>query len=180
MNFDFDSLKHKIEEATIEAFKEMVSKHKAEGIYAFALYSDDGAMTVCPATNTLKHLEKADKDDFAYYKFSEAEWAYEGDGANKKFEDICTIVRNEVLEKEDDEKWFNKFQGTLYATCIEVLINLKNKNFFKNTLGSDIFLNFEVTEYEFPNKKIKEIIASLNDNEYKNEYFEWMKSWEEE
>jgi len=177
MDFDFDSLKKKIEEATIEAFKEMVSKHKAEGIYAFALYSDDGAMTVCPATNTLEHLKKADKDDFEYYKFSEAEWAYEGEGANEKFEDICTIVRNEVLEKEDDGKWFKKFQGKLYEICIEVLKELRDKKFFTNTLGSEIFLNFEATEYEFPKKKTREIISLLNNDDYKNEYFLWMKSW---
>lgn len=174
---DFDSLKKQIEEATIEAFKEMVAKHKDEGIYAFALYSDDGAMTVCPATNTLEHLKRADQEDYQYYKFSEAEWRYEGEGADGKFAEICTLVRNQVLENDEDEEWFNRFQSSLYETCIEVLKDLKNKHFFTNTLGNDIFLNFEVTEYEFSKRKTREIIASLNDNEYKDEYFAWMKSW---
>lgn len=174
---NFDKLKSQIEEATREAFIEMVAKHKAEGIYAFALYSDDGAMTVCPATNTLEKLKNADSDDLAYYKFSEAEWMYEGEGADAKFKAICTLVREKVIKKGDDEKWFEDFQNKLYETCIEVLENLKNEGFFKSVLDVDIFLNFEVTEYEFRRKKVKEIISRLNGDKYKNEYFEWMKTW---
>ena len=176
---DFDHLKEKIEEATIEAFTEMVTKHKAEGIYAFALYSDEDAMTVCPATNTLAHLKQIeDKEDIAYYKFSEAEWQYECEGADEKFEEICTLLRNEVLNNFDNEHSHPAFQNKLYETCIDVLKNLKDRNFFTDLVGSEIFLNFEVTDYAFSRKKTQEIIASLNDDTYKNEYFAWMKSWD--
>jgi hypothetical protein len=156
-----------------------VAKHKEEGIYAFALYSDDGAMTVCPAVNTWKHLEEAGGDSLS--KFCATEWAYEGEGADEKFEAICTLLRNEVFAHEDDEEsfdaWFDGFQGALHEACVGVLIDLKRKRFFEEVLGSEIFLNFEVTEHEFSRQRTREIIAGLNGEKYRNEYFEWMKSW---
>jgi hypothetical protein len=54
--FDWPGMTTKIEAATRLAFTEMVEQHGSEGIYAFALYSDAGAMTVCPSTNSEHHL----------------------------------------------------------------------------------------------------------------------------
>jgi hypothetical protein len=58
-----------------------------------------------------------------------------------------------------------------------VLEKLKTENFFKDIVGEDIFLIFSVTEYEFSKKELKNIVARLNDNEYKNEYINWIKTW---
>ena len=51
---NFEAFKQEIEVATKKAFIEMFENYEAEEIYGFALYSDEGAMTVCPSTNTLK------------------------------------------------------------------------------------------------------------------------------
>ena len=51
---NFTELKNKIEIAAKQAFLEMFEKHGKDEIYAFALYNDEGAMTVCPSTNTMK------------------------------------------------------------------------------------------------------------------------------
>ena len=172
---DFIELKNKIGIATKQAFLEMFEKYEKDRIYAFALYSDEGAMTVCPSTNTVEHLEKQDKSDFSYYKYEPAEWKYEMQGANKLFSEISTLCRTEVLELEGEE--FEKFQNQLYETCIEVLEQLKSENFFRQIIGEDIVLLFTVTEYEFSKEKRKEIITRLNDNDYKNEYLDWLETW---
>lgn len=175
MNFDF--LKQQIETATRNAFLEMYEKHGAENIYSFALYSDEGAMTVCPSSNTEKTLQNIDQDDAVYYKYEPAEWTYEMEGADDEFNAICTQLREELDKNDDNDEWFNEFQAKLYSTCIEVLEKLKNENFFKNIIGKDIFLIFTVSDYEFEKQNLKDIIIRLNDNEYKGEYLEWMETW---
>ncbi|MXV37827.1 DUF4303 domain-containing protein [Flavobacteriaceae bacterium Ap0902] len=86
---NFQALQTKIEKATKRAFIEMFEKHADEGIYSFALYSDEGAMTVCPATNTLdfiNNLSEDEREDLPYCKFEPAEWKYEMIGADDDLE----------------------------------------------------------------------------------------------
>ena len=173
---NFEDLKQQIEDAARKAFLEIYEKHGAEKIYSFALYSDEGAMTVCPAVNTLENLKNADEDDFLYYKYEPAEWAYEMEGAEVEFNEICTRLRN-VLDQYEDEEWFAEFQNKLYETCIEVLEKLKSEDFFKRITGEDIFLIFTVSDYEFEKEDLKKIITRLNDNSYKDEYLGWMDTW---
>ena len=180
MSFDFDELRTKVEDATRNAFKEIVEKHKEEDIYAFALYSDEGAMTVCPSSNTQLYLNSIKyNDDLAYYKFTPFEWKYEMQGADKEFDAISKILWDFHEEEDDDmtDEEFDDFRMRLYNICIEVLAKLKNEGFFKKVLGKDVFLTFEASEYEFESDKLKETITALNDNEYKEEYFNWMKTW---
>ncbi|MEJ5102196.1 DUF4303 domain-containing protein [Chryseobacterium sp. MYb328] len=174
---DFETLKQQIEKAAKKAFLEMYEKHGAENIYSFALYSDEGAMTVCPSSNTVETLKEIDEDDAVYYKYEPAEWTYEMEGADQDFNEICTHLRTELDQHEEDDEWFQQFQAKLYTSCIEVLEKLKNENFFKNTIGKDIFLIFTVSDYEFEKQDLKDIIIRLNDNEYKSEYLEWMETW---
>lgn len=179
----FEILRQNIEDATKKAFIEMFENNGADEIYGFALYSDEEAMTVCPSTNTIKHLTTVDQDDLVYHKFEPAEWKYEGIGADKEIEEICTQLRTELDENEYvdndeyNEEWFLKFQSQLYETCIGVLEKLKNESFFKQIVGKDIFLIFTVSGYEFKVKDLKNIIERLNENDYKTEYLNWIKTW---
>lgn len=174
---NFETLKQKIEEATKKAFIEMFEKYGADEIYGFALYSDEGAMTVCPATNTLKHLTTVDQNDLSYYKFEPAEWKYEMQGAEIEFNKICEELRNELDQNDDNDDWFTDFQKQLFDNCINVLEKLKNEKFFNTITGKNIFLTFTVSDYEFEENVLKNIITRLNDNEYKTEYLEWQKTW---
>ena len=180
---NFEALKQEIEVATKKAFIEMFENYGAEEIYGFALYSDEGAMTVCPSTNTLKHLTTVDQNYLTYYTFEPAEWKYEMQGAAREFDHISKQLRTE-LEKNEfldngeyNEAWFATFQSQLYETCIGVLEKLKSEDFFKNIVGKDIFLMFTVSEYEFETKDLKKIIKRLNNNTYKTKYLKWMKKW---
>ncbi|MGB0868997.1 MAG: DUF4303 domain-containing protein [Flavobacteriales bacterium] len=172
---DFKVLEDKIEKATKKAFTELYDQHKDEGIYSFSLYSDDGALTVCPAANTfqfLENLKKEEKNDLDYYKFEPAEWKYESKGAEEEFDEICDILYDE-LDKEiySEENTFISFKNQLFDCCINKLKKLKENNFFKNITGNDIFLIFSVSDSDC--EHIKRSVNALNDNHYKTEYFEW-------
>ncbi len=186
MNLDFEKLAVQIEAATRKTFQEMVTNHADENIYAFALYSDEGAMTVCPAINTVDFLATRPQNDLTYYTFEPAEWCYEGGKFGEEFsaishqlyEEIETIEDNlEEVDELENEEEFKEFQQTLYQTCFNVLLKLKQENFFKNLVRKDIFLMFSVTDYEFDRNKLKEMISLLNDNSYRQEYLDWMKTW---
>ena len=174
---NFETLKHKIETATKKAFLEIYEKAGSENLYAFALYSDEGAMTVCPSANSLKHLEKTPTNDIAYYKFEPAEWKYEMQGADQEFNEISTLLREELDKHGDDDDWFLDFQDKLYETCVEVLEKLKQENFFTQITGKEVFLTFTISDYEINSKYIRNLISRLNDNSYKAEFYQWMKSW---
>ena len=166
---------------TKQFFLEVFEKYGKEKIYAFALYSDESAMTVCPSINTLKFLDKQDKDDYLYYKYEPMEWNSEIEETDELFDEISTFCSEAIFfmsENEDNhDKEFAKFQNQLYETCIEVLEKLKSENFFKQIVGEDIFLLFSVSDYEFSKKDLKKMAARLNDNEYRNEYFDYLKTW---
>lgn len=183
---NFDLLQQKIEQATKQAFLEMYLQHSAEDIYAFALYSDEGAMTVCPSTNTQTFLKQQDPKDFRYYQFEPAEWKYEMQGADDVFNQISTEVSaaSECCLQYDDEgeyiesEAFNLFRERLYDCCFNVLLKLKQQNFFSNLTQKDIFLTFSVSAYEFDREKLKNMIIQLNDNHYQTEYLTWMHTWD--
>ncbi len=183
--FDFEVLKPRIEAATKAAFTEMFQQHGAEEIYAFALYSDEGAMTVCPATNTvafLNGLSAEEKKELPYYKFEPAEWKYEMVGADAAFNEISKLLdtelsKNNFQNEYEEEAVFKAFQDQLYSVCVAVLTKLKSEDFFKKIVGRDLFLLFWVSEYEFEKEELIRMVTALNNDAYKEEYLAWMKTW---
>jgi hypothetical protein len=127
-------------------------------------------MTVCPSANSLKHLEKTPTNDITYYKFEPAEWKYEMQGADQEFNEISTLLREELDKHGDDDDWFLDFQDKLYETCVEVLEKLKQENFFTQITGKEVFLTFTISDYEINSKYIRNLISRLNDNSYKAEF----------
>lgn len=177
-------LKGKIENAARQAFLEMFEKHGEEGICAFALYSDGGAWTVCPATNTTEHLEeeiKNDSEDEYYYLYETAAWKYECVGADKLFDEICKFCGDTVCAMKKNEKTYEKefstFQKLLFDTCVEVLEKLKSENFFKQIVGKEILLLFTVSDHDFSTKDFERIVTRLNDGKYRDDCLDWIKTW---
>ena len=60
---DFPRLRREIKEAARRAFETIANNHPNEQFYAFALYSDDGAMTVVPATNSEEALRRKTQNE---------------------------------------------------------------------------------------------------------------------
>ena len=181
MPVDFSALAEQITQAAKAAFLEVLHRHRDEGIYAFALYSDGGAMTVCPATNTQAHLAGQPADEAAYYKFEPAEWKYEMVGAEEQFNAICYQLRTALDElPDDDEAAFEAFRGQLFATCVQVLADLHRVQFFQQAAGHEVFLVISVSDDDPDPAETARMIRQLNDNAYRDEYLAWMRTWQTE
>jgi hypothetical protein len=176
---DIKEFKNKLTQSTKQAFIEIQLQHPTEKIYSFALCNNDATISIHPSANSTEYLDKfTDDDDFYFYKYEPSEWKFEYKGAENAFKEINDYCRNIVEQNDDDEDWFYQFQHQINEKCIEVLEDLKHENFFAENSENEIFLNFSVIDEDLPKQKQIEIIQKLNDQSYKDDYFEWMKSWD--
>ena len=126
-------LERRVYQATKSAFSSLKNTCPDEEFYVFALYTDSGAMTICPSANSLNGLQdkinQEDEEDRSaevvqYYKWASSEWAYEARGS-EEFQDICKSLR-------ESEEWsdFENFQSQVFLTMTNALLSLKNEGFF--------------------------------------------------
>lgn len=141
MTFDFERLQRDLVRASKQALAEAKRAKPREVVCAFALYSDEGAMTVCPAidfvsarTARLKDTEFPDDMTFA-----PAEWALESVGAEAAFDKICARLADHL---EANPRGFTGFRRALFDTCVEALAELRSKR----ALPADGMLVFAVSD----------------------------------
>lgn len=122
---DLSKFKDMVTQATGRAFNAICADHSGEEIYAFALYSDDGAMTVCPAANseealarTVRASESADPSELSYLRWGTGEWAYEFEGVD--FFDDARAILNRLLESVDESE-FESFRDEVFEATVAAL-----------------------------------------------------------
>ena len=133
-NVNFATLQKKIANAARKAFKEIQNDHPGERFYAFALYTDDGAMTVEPAANSEEALESSAEEydespDTGWLRWGTAEWAYEGEGGDH-FNDVYDALNVKNPYDNKDPKAFGVFKQNLFETMILALKSLDDEGFF--------------------------------------------------
>ncbi|WP_298544925.1 DUF4303 domain-containing protein [uncultured Aquimarina sp.] len=174
---DFNTLKQQIKKVTKKAFIENVAKY-GKDICAFALVSDDGAMTVVPYTNTKTHLQKMQKEDPVYkevYEFEPAEWDT-SDGANDEIDEICDILSQQALNENID---FVTFKKQVFENCVQVLEELQKDNFFKDSLTKDILVLFSISDTSESEENLIKWAKQVNPNENGERYEAYQnKVWE--
>jgi Domain of unknown function (DUF4303) len=192
--FNFAALEVQVRKAARRAFKEVASAHPEDQLCAFALYSDDGAMTVCPSINTSQHLaamQRKHPDEAMYYKFATPEWKYEATGAEAAFRAICEQVRTQALAfegvTEADAKTlagvsplrmvpaargFGTFKRALFETCLRVLETLRRDRLF-----AGVMLVFAVSDTDSSARRELAMIKRLNDKAVVDEFRSWTKTW---
>ncbi len=165
---DFTSL---IRSAAREAFQKIREDHRGEGFCAFALYSDEGAMTVCAAANTQSHLEarlREEPDEALYWKWSPAEWKHEG------FGDGCFVGVHKALQefhaRPHDDAQFLAFQQGLFESCVAAMEALR----IEGALGDGIAV-FCVTDHQDAAQEIA-WVRRLNARDHANEFQRWINS----
>ena len=137
---DFAALRREVTVAARDAFGVVRVQHPDEKFYAFALYSDDSAMTICPAANTdLGHDRCVNR--YSKYtppipissneiRWSTAEWAYEGCEDRNQFDRVCEIINSNEAYAVDDPNEFIRFKGRVFATMVLGLQDLDSNGFF--------------------------------------------------
>ena len=175
MAFDFHLFAQQLTRAARAAFTELLARHPTEQFYSFALYSDEGAMTVCPAANTLTHLATRPPDHLPYAKFEPAEWKYEMMGADAQFDELSNQLSTQTLHGDVAEtEEFEQFRQQLFATCVDVLAGLRQQRFFDEAAGRPVFLFFSVSDSDPSAAELAQRVRRLNDNAYRDEYLAWL------
>ncbi|WP_233101843.1 DUF4303 domain-containing protein [Variovorax sp. IB41] len=135
-SFDFETLRTQIREAARTAFAALRAQHPNERFYAMALYTDDGAMTVCPSANSEEALQRIllDNDctepaDIAYSRWGTAEWAYEHQHAGD-FTAVSDRLRAHVLKQKSGGRAFAAFRSQLHDAMVNALADLDQEGFF--------------------------------------------------
>ncbi len=141
MAFDFAALQTRIVKASVKAFADLARLSPKDPVCSFALYSDDGAMTVCPAFDTRAKLATRLAKGAGHLsdKYCPPEWAYEAKGADQAFNKICKDVRDFVMKPETK---FTAFRDQLFETCLRALDELRASGRFDPT----ILFMFEVSD----------------------------------
>lgn len=178
--FDFTTLEATIIRACHAAFEDVARTHPKETICAFALYSDEDAMTVCPSFDLASRRDarlakKAENvDDVDCYTFETAEWALEAFGAREAFKDICTTVRTHVMQLDDAGA--ASFKAQLFETCIRTLERLRAEGAFDAYPG--LLLRFTVSDTDVEAEDEVALMERLNGaSPYVEQYRRWMERW---
>lgn len=171
--FDFAALQTRIVEASVKAFADLAVLAPDDPVCSFALYSDDGAMTVCPSFDTAGKLavRLAKSNNELAYKYCPPEWAYEAKGADREFTAICDDVRNHVMKKDTD---FIPFRDQLFETCLRALDELRATGRY----APEILFLFDVPDTDIETSVQLAQMKRLNPGSpHVAEYMRWSETW---
>jgi hypothetical protein len=134
---DFRAVRREIAAAAPRAFAAVRAANAEETFYAFALYSDDGAMTVCPAANTVEGEARCRarcptdeshrkflatygmtiEDEHAAQRWLTAEWSYEGEGSDY-FGRVSELIGDAAISDDGSEDDFVEYKAGLFAAMV--------------------------------------------------------------
>ncbi|WP_152395859.1 DUF4303 domain-containing protein [Paenibacillus guangzhouensis] len=169
---DFQVLQLKIEAAAKASFEQVRNKYSGQSFCGYALYSDSDAITVCPAVNSIDHLNKmiaGDPDDAIYYRWSPGEWDHEFEGA-EFFKDISNLLYSEVMSIQSTER-HRGYKEKVYECCVAALDTLKKEGFFSDMSESGVLV-FTVSDDTHALEC--DWIARLNRKELAEEFHNWI------
>ncbi|MDU8502912.1 DUF4303 domain-containing protein [Pseudomonas syringae] len=165
---NWNNLESQVYTLSKKAFLNLLDDHSDEKFYAFALYTDSSAMTICLAANSLEKLnEKIDNEDeedktdeaISYFKWTSSEWAYEAFEGDE-FAEINRELRN---DKERNE--FDTFIHKLITCMTNVLASLVSEGFFKKKSIIDKLVLFVTITDDDVAQSIENASAKLLNNE---------------
>jgi len=135
MGVNFNELRVLIRDGAKRAFTSVRDEHPDEQFYAFALYTDDGAMSLLPAANSEQRYQHAvenygftDERELKYLRWSTAEWAYEAFGNH--FRAVDERFDPPDYDDPNDVAAFVAFQQQFHAAIVNALSDLDADGFF--------------------------------------------------
>lgn len=130
MTIDAPEFRAAVGEAVRLAFEDLRAAHPDERFYAFALYTDDGAMGVSAAANMEEGLAAkiaayGDEAEPAYLRWATSEWAYEGIGWDR-----TQGVYHAITAMGEAAEEFDAFRAGVLALMEGVMADLDAAGFF--------------------------------------------------
>ncbi len=198
--FNFNKFRDDIYYATKKGFLEELDNNRDKTVYGYSLGCHEFACEVYAVANNKNYLSehmKRNKENLKEYikdftsterhnKFYESGWD-SWQSAYDEFEEIgkyLTAYEEEYLLKEDkklfeivDSKKFLAFRENLINCCIEVLIRLKDEQFFIEHNPDLEFINVHVSgeDWYINKNRLDEIFEILNEGEIVEEFKKYSK-----
>jgi hypothetical protein len=146
------------------AFDVLHSKAESEQLYGFALYTDDSALGLDAAVNSIEAVQRKltspRADSFAAYWYT-IEWAYEG-GVVDFF-----AASNELLAKlapaTNTESDYDQFRHNVYNSMIHAMQDLARSAYFEQfAKPAATVLQIAITDSDDDEHYMNESIRALN------------------
>ncbi|MDN2696649.1 DUF4303 domain-containing protein [Janthinobacterium sp. SUN073] len=169
--FDFTLLQTLVAHAARRAFDGVRRAHPDQHIDAFALVSDDSAMTIGCMVNSREALAASEYGEEMLW--NPAEWAFDEGGAY--FDSAYRLLLQAHRELPFDVD-FDAFRRGAFDACIGALAQLDAEGVFgTGARRDDCVLLFEVSDSE----PLEGAMARLNPPAVVARYEAWMASWAE-
>jgi hypothetical protein len=174
---DYNLLKNNLKDIVCKIFNNYKKQYSPKDVCAFALYSDEDAMSISMAINTHEHLKNSIKEAPEYpldFKYNPEEWKEiiedkELEEYNKTLEDIYFKIK---------KKQFVEHKNNIYKLSVEIIHELKEEQYFKD-FDNDFLLLFSISSFEIPETVI-EYNKKYNNKNVSEEYEKWLKEMEED
>ncbi|MGK5040231.1 DUF4303 domain-containing protein [Janthinobacterium sp. GB1R12] len=169
--FDFALLQSLVADAARLAFDCVRRAHRDQHIDAFALVSDDSAMTIGPMANSREALAASEYGE--EMRWNPAEWAFDEGGA---YFDSAYRLLLQAHRGLPFDVAFVTFRTGVFDACIAALAQLDAEGYFGTGAQRDgSVLLFEVSDSE----PVEGAMARLNPPAVVARFEAWMASWEE-
>ena len=167
--FDFTLLQTLVADAARLALKAVRCAHPEQHIDAFALVSDDSAMTIGPMANSREVLAASEYGEEMLW--NPAEWAFDEGGAY--FDSAYRLLLQAHRELPFDVD-FATFRTGVFDACIAALAQLDAEGIFgAGAQRDECVLLFEVSDSE----AVEGALARLNPPAVVARFEAWMASW---
>ncbi|MCM2564528.1 DUF4303 domain-containing protein [Janthinobacterium kumbetense] len=167
--FDFALLQTLVADAARRAVEAARRAHPGQHIDAFALVSDDSAMTIGPMANSREALAASEYGEEMLW--NPAEWAFEDGGAY--FDSAYRLLLQAHRDLPFDVD-FAAFRSGVFDACIAALARLDAEGVFGTGAQRDeSVLLFEVSDSE----AVESAMARLNPPAVVARFEAWMASW---
>lgn len=164
--FDFALLQTLVADAARSAFAAVRRAHPDQHIDAFALVSDDSAMTIGPAANSREALAASEYGEEMLW--NPAEWAFE-DGV-AYFDSAYRLLLQAHRDLPFDVD-FDTFRSGVFEACIAALAQLDAEACFgAGAQREEFVLLFEVSDSE----PVEGVMARLNPPAVVARFVRWM------
>ena len=167
--FDFALLHTLVADAARRAVAAVRRAHPDQHIDAFALVSDDSAMTIGCMANSREALAASEYGEEMLW--NPAEWAFDDGGAY--FDSACRLLLQAHRELPFDVD-FDTFRSGVFDACIAALAQLDAEGVFgAGAQREEFVLLFEVSDSE----PLEGVMARLNPPAVVARFEAWMASW---
>jgi hypothetical protein len=167
--FDGELLKAEIREGTRQAFQAVRAAHPGVTLNAFALVSDESAMTIGPMASSREALKAGGGGDDL--RFNPDEWPYTQGG------EYLDIAYRLILPRQQDvpqELPFEEFRERVFEAAVGALEDLDQEGLFgTGEAREEFFLLLHVTDAD----PLEDAIRRLNPAATWRRYQKWGKSW---